>query len=191
MKNGPELWNKVIAEVEKAFPVAIIAGGAPRDYLMGRRAKDIDVFVYTPDGSDFWTRSRKLKFTKPLETDPREYTALDELISVTSGNLFGQEVQVIGVNMPDFSPAALTGRFDFGICRVVYVEPKEILVTLDAARDMANHTVTLVHAPAHRRGASLQRAVRFATYWPDFTLLEADGSPLIINPCVEGVVAVP
>src|SRR5688572_21236605 len=47
MKNGPELWDKILYAVREVYEpnYACIAGGAVRDYLLGKPSKDIDVFV--------------------------------------------------------------------------------------------------------------------------------------------------
>lgn len=38
--------REILKKVRVLDPTAIVAGGAPRDFVMGRVAKDIDIFVY-------------------------------------------------------------------------------------------------------------------------------------------------
>lgn len=48
MRNGPELWDRLLGVIRPVFgPGTVIAGGAVRDYRLGLNVKDIDVFVPT------------------------------------------------------------------------------------------------------------------------------------------------
>jgi tRNA nucleotidyltransferase/poly(A) polymerase len=43
--------DALLARLEAIDPHCIIAGGAPRDWYLGRQAKDLDVYLYIPRNS--------------------------------------------------------------------------------------------------------------------------------------------
>src|SRR5687768_10379559 len=47
LPNGPELWDKLLEAVKEVYEpeFCCIAGGAVRDYALGKDPKDIDIFV--------------------------------------------------------------------------------------------------------------------------------------------------
>jgi hypothetical protein len=51
-KNGPELWDKILEGVREIYDpqYACVAGGAVRDYLLGIKPKDIDVWCIQKEG---------------------------------------------------------------------------------------------------------------------------------------------
>lgn len=44
-----EIARKVLAKLEILDPNAILAGGAPRDWFLGKEAKDLDFYIHLPN----------------------------------------------------------------------------------------------------------------------------------------------
>lgn len=53
--------DDILSRLELLDPRCIVAGGAPRDWHLGKTAKDIDVFLYTPQLNSAYIREHTLK----------------------------------------------------------------------------------------------------------------------------------
>lgn len=159
MENGPELWDAILSRMPKG---AVVAGGAVRDYLLGVPPKDIDVF---------WHATAVPQTDIPfdldcIQPDPRsglwridsiferkeEYEALNDILLVSRGQLFGFTVDLIELSVP-FDVAS----FDFGINHVWY--DGTLHDTEAAFNDRFTLYVTLHHADRLER--SRKRFARF------------------------------
>lgn len=124
MINGPELWTQILSK----FPDgAVIAGGAVRDHMLGIEPKDIDVFIPAragvvhdpaPTNTTFSMKAFPARFglDRIYEVFERqaEYAALNNIESVSRGEVFGYTVDAIEMNV-DFTGQQLVETFDFGI----------------------------------------------------------------------------
>lgn len=160
MKNGPELWNAILAQMP---PGAVIAGGAVRDYLLGVEPKDIDVFCsvhavtpisyfsgneadvmpdWLPEGYD--CRHGLFRVDDRHERQ-EEYTKLNNIAVVSCGTVFEYKVDLIEMNIEAaaFNGTDLVADFDFAITRCFY-DGTDIFDTIEAAVDRQNKTVTLM-----------------------------------------------
>lgn len=178
LPNGPELWRLILAEMPRG---AVIAGGAVRDYLLGFEPKDIDVFMAIPPVS-----SEPIPFELDADADwdaiaahdPRhglmridnthqrfeEYTAVSNIVCVSSGKLLGWPVDAI--DLDDFEGGEkLIDQFDFAITRCWFGGGEVIHDTPEAKRDRDNRTITLLSDA--REARSLARYERLKERWGD------------------------
>jgi hypothetical protein len=186
MDNGPKLWTVVATEVRKAFPTCVIAGGAVRDYVLGKEVKDIDVFVYAKDGPDMAKKVAKLIENDDWEMNDDDQAADVEYLSsaglrrlegvVDLTFLDEHNVQLIGVSNTEFSPDWLMQDFDIGLCRAYFQEPNLFRLTDEFARDVRDRTLTLYHGPEDPRyERSLERIERLKKKFKDFKGVTVDG----------------
>lgn len=177
LANGPELWRAILAEMPTG---AVVAGGAVRDFLLGYEPKDIDVFMAIPPISKepipFPNLSDPFVIGDLELGDPRhgllridaeherfeEYTAVSNIVCVSSGRLLGWRVDAI--DLDDFEGGEkLVTQFDFGITRCWF--DGEIHDTPEAKLDRESRTITLLLNA--RRERSLARFERLKTRWGD------------------------
>ncbi len=189
LPNGPNLWRAILAEMPEG---AIVAGGAVRDFLLGYEPKDIDVFMAIPPVSSEPIPFPDLGAASPALCDvefgdPRhgllrientheryeEYTAVSNIVCVSSGTLLGWRVDA--VDLDDFEGGQrLASQFDFGITRCWF--DGEIHDTPEARHDRENHCVTLLLDA--RRERSIARFERLKERWgADWTLRDSDRNP--------------
>jgi hypothetical protein len=168
--NGPELWCAILATMPSG---SIVAGGAVRDYLLGKEPKDIDVFMGAPPVSE--------GPVEPLDAlaawepyDPRhglfrientheryeEYAAVSCILCVSSGTLFGHKVDAVEIEHFQGGPE-LIKEFDFAITRCWF--DGEIRDTPEAKRDRETKTITLLSDARQER--SLARFERLNERW--------------------------
>lgn len=130
---------------------AVIAGGAVRDFLLGRPMKDIDVFLRSR-GNVEDERIVKTAYPKAelqFNTDPEYSIQMPEVASVWNyqeGGLFADApVQLIFLNGPDVTLPGMLERFDFGLCRAGF--DGDIVVTAAFVKDAFGMTMTLLYSP--------------------------------------------
>ena len=172
LPNGPELWRAILAQMPDG---AVIAGGAVRDYLLGFEPKDIDVFMALPPVADP-AQMDDVDWDAFAAHDPRhglmwidnthqrfeEYTAVSNIVCVSSGELLGWPVDAI--DLDDFEGGEkLIDQFDFAITRCWFGDDDVIHDTPEAKRDRDNRTITLLSDA--REARSLARFERLKERW--------------------------
>jgi len=164
MKNGPELWLKILAELEPWTKHTTIAGGCVRDYFLKVEPKDIDVFV-SGDDWDFGL-PHPAGFDNLAKEVSEEYRAMSQVKEVLEGKLYGHTVQIIllKVNKASSSGVELVKGFDLGITQCWFdAERMTVNKTYAAEQDIRNYTVTrmgdVAFAPAFEK--SKKRFERF------------------------------
>ena len=124
-----KIADEVMAKLETFDPTCILAGGAPRDWLFGNLATDLDFFVYwrpefVAQKFRYLTQLSKLKFTprEKIATDlPQNYKRNPYLIAVYEFEYKGETVQVMFMSEPTFT--SVVPLFPFGICQAWYKTP--------------------------------------------------------------------
>lgn len=127
--------DKTLKMVYPISPFAIVAGGAPRDWIMGKEASDIDVFVnINPKLTVEQTLSvlesvgfNSVILTEHKDDDFLNYLKNPNIINVYSYMLDGIKVQIINLNTSSFK---IVDTFAFNICKVWYKNNK-IVTTPD------------------------------------------------------------
>lgn len=123
-------YQKDVADLvlSKMFPIdpfSIVAGGAPRDWYLGKPATDIDVFFYVSEGINMGTVDRMLKAVgidwavrKQGHTIPEHYKMNPMLRCVYDVNFSGVPVQIMLMRQPTFK--SVLPQFPLSICHTWY-----------------------------------------------------------------------
>jgi hypothetical protein len=158
----PELWKLP----SLAFPTGIIAGGAPRDFLLGAPPRDIDIFV--PDAREVREAIAVLGAEPVLKYGEYEvnYNRSSAYILEQPGGLPLNIVLVRG----ELDPKALIDDFDFGICRVAWSARQGFRINDPFFIDAAAKRFTFLSGPKYtersrRRYKDFVKRPHFAG-WP-------------------------
>lgn len=158
MQNGPVLWTSIINQLTEAFPDSriAVAGGAVRDYKIGVKPKDIDVFIgFDGKEIDFELACLELPELKKLVPtgDLREYMNPatpdnpDDLgyaiLGVYEFKYAGYPVQVIAIPADIFMPEEVVKKFDIALCEFFFTPEKGIVGTPEAEKDLKENLMTL------------------------------------------------
>jgi hypothetical protein len=181
-KEVPAKWLEVLSVVQSVFPQAVLAGGCLRDLALGGEVKDLDVFVpYDPTVYTFPDEDPVVTWGSPDKMDDlahqsgwRSLPPNDEMADHDYGNFaavvadlkdylvpgLAQPVQVIHLDLPEWSPMAVLERMDFGACQLG-IDRTGFHATMVAQVDIATHRITLLHDDPNRVAWSIKRGVRF------------------------------
>lgn len=145
----PQPWLDTMSYVRSVLPSAYLAGGALRDLDNGREVKDLDVF-FTEEAYDLSALEDGLAkmgyfygahCAGVYMTDAGKEVDGTTTYTSTDGE---PELNLIQLT-PDFNPASIIDRVDFGLCQIGYG-----LMGVDATdayrHDKANAVFTLTRA---------------------------------------------
>ena len=196
-KNGPELWNQLLGVVgERITPTCVIAGGAPRDFILGIEPKDIDVFVNVDRThleawcdvihDDFelglMSPSDAGNYATDMDWDQDVMAALDGTWHpdmTEGGNYSAREsrtIQIIAHPLGDFLSLdeyadAIMKRMDIGLCQAVWKGGTtwgDIQTSPAFIDDKANKRITIIRQQSEAGiFASARRVQRFMTRFHD------------------------
>lgn len=136
----PEEWKQLLATIQEHDPLAVIAGGAVRDWYHGYQPRDIDVFV-------------SHQFV--LQNCPIGLTVVDGtyIISAEHDDSVSASACYTGYSLPvniiwcsdAITPAERFNRFDFGLCKAAF-NGKEIILHPEFLWDVKYGIFTLRRA---------------------------------------------
>lgn len=143
----PSDWTRALARVHAAGGAdAVIAGGAVRDFLLGREIKDIDIFLqshgFIADEkiARFAFDGIKLQLTNGSYR-PAEIGEVGTLW--VYDDPFGTPVQLIFLDINEsVTPAIAIEHCDFGLCRVAF-DGEQLHMSGHFIADLAGQTMTL------------------------------------------------
>jgi len=146
MKNGPELWDKILSH----FPEdTILAGGAVRDFFLGVEPKDFDLFSpYSSYKADIEGMNH-IDFDDGEGTHAEEYEAMGEIGIVMKGEIEGVNVDYIGMHLDD--PVAMIESFDTDINQVFFARGGRLYKKAGFIKALETKIVTV------QRGDRLER----------------------------------
>lgn len=119
--------DNILNRLELMDPHAIVAGGAPRDWALGRRANDIDVFVHCSEDrmgqGEFQTLIAKtlavsLFNVRTLGSDDMQYKMNPHLLDVFETEFNGEHIQIMRMNTKTFH--SVVPEFPLSICKAWY-----------------------------------------------------------------------
>lgn len=149
--------------MQTVHPEAVLAGGAPRDLILGGTVKDLDIFV----GPTLTNLDEVLTIRygwRRIKQCNMSYCALHTPIStVLTYSVPGLEYEVQIVQLTNLdTPHDVIARMDFAACQVGYCSPSHWVYTPDALKDFLNRTITMREPDDHiQECRSLARAERF------------------------------
>ncbi|MCX4024767.1 hypothetical protein H0A36_28325 [Endozoicomonas sp. SM1973] len=147
LKPIPLPWSTLINDLSaaKGTKAVYLAGGAPRDYLLNRRIKDIDLFVYTDNYLNIRDCLEGLGSTlvRSVGSPDGFYEGLAHERGIQAIDYFdgcGEEIQIIYLAY-DMPLVELLEGMDFGLCQVG-TDGKSWTFTEAFIKDLENQTLT-------------------------------------------------
>lgn len=141
MKTGVEFLNILHNGANGFQPLAgnagMIAGGAPRDWWFGERAKDIDIYVEYFDEDHFKKAFSMIPITKKSKKSSGYSPSFGVWDVIYNAELF----QIISVQNAQTIESHVDS-FDFGINKVMMDRAGTTIETPAFTKDIANHTLT-------------------------------------------------
>jgi hypothetical protein len=167
-----------------------VAGGAPRDLLLGATVSDIDLYV-SCKGRSFEDIVALSNRALNQEGVPQPLSTYYMLPNKSKGLIeysvsFNDKLQVILFDLPvEGFTEAILNTFDFGICKVAFNEDLTYLRTPDFERDVANRTLTLVgwHSSAGLVKSIETRLPKLLRKFPDYAFRATPESSF--NPAIQ------
>jgi hypothetical protein len=124
-KNDKPLWDKLLSAVKEIYEpeYVCVAGGAIRDYLIGKDPKDIDIFVKLPEGNfkvaDMLENAQCLGWKHVAQAGFGAYNENKHQRLVFKAKVFGRDIDLIFV-VPQKTGREIVDTFDFTICQHWY-----------------------------------------------------------------------
>lgn len=141
----PASWQRLILTIREQDPKAIIAGGAVRDLILGRKPKDLDIFVSVRAHTLAVMRPSGYSWGFNAYHDALNSSAF-RIRNIYQSKWRGiiQPLQSIELEEMADDPLTLIENFDFGICMAAY-DGKEIIRSRHFDHDVEHKVFTLRH----------------------------------------------
>lgn len=166
----PQDWKDILAEVQTAFPDAVIAGGCLRDLEYGKEVKDVDIFALAADMFD----DAVMSMFPDATTDSPNWLQYGGGTRNESGNRIIEAVY--NLNQGDFKYELILGidetadieTFDFSICQIKF-DGTRIVSTPSYDKTLETGDITLDNPkPVHR---TTDRIARIMNKFPDMAII--------------------
>lgn len=162
-------------------PECVLAGGAPRNWHLGKPAKDLDFWLNVPNkGMKHKTLlekhfSRTPKFRGITKSDDEDYGSLPGIEALIDVPYQFENIQIVVLD-DEWEPELYIDTFDFDLCKIMFdFKSTEIVPGYAFKNDMENKTLTyniskltkgqLLKAPA--------RAKKMQELFPDHKMVIA------------------
>lgn len=161
-QNGPELWGQLLDAVN--VKGAVVAGGCIRDYLLGTRPKDYDIFI-PGDTDELEAIVSRMNAAGTAELTVMGWNGSyenydDPLRAVSEGTILGYPANIICNDRMYRGPEHLVEGFDFAISQGWWCQGAlEPQLTPAAQKDIRERTATLMNHRTYNR--SIKRMDRY------------------------------
>lgn len=179
-----EVAIDLLKQLELLYPYTILAGGAPRDWYVGRAAKDLDFFLYYPHTYAHLDKMlRRIGWVdgtskaKWGDNIPMEYKLNPDIRCVIDGKWMDQDVQLIILKKDTFG---IVEKFPINLCQCWWKgqdsvkryygadfveEPNGVILTRSAYRGFKYKSVVKVNE-LYAEGHAYLKKIR--EKFPDF-----------------------
>jgi hypothetical protein len=167
----PRTWLQLLRVMELHFPEVLLAGGAVRDLILGKRPKDLDLWVnpHTADAEFLKANLRAFPRDPANSALISQPSAAHQIESIWTCNWKGTAVEIIVLNAPLIAdPEALTSTFDIGLCQAAMYPSGMVYLSEHFTKDLRDHTMTVIRDETPH--STLARLERFKAKFPDFTI---------------------
>jgi hypothetical protein len=172
-----QIMRRILLDVQKLSPTAIIAGGAIRDTILSHPVKDVDIFIEATNDDmfnyTFWKSTIAMMSPKNKNNENDHSDLANGVEQVLCGIQLGYKIDLVLVDQPPISH--VNDMFDIGLCKT-YFTGTQVVLTEDFNYDRLNKTLTVVQQDIdfdeylHTR---LFHCKRVKTKYPDYTIQAA------------------
>lgn len=141
--------DKILKSLSKINPTVIVAGGAPRDWYLGKEADDIDVYIHYDIAPPVHI-ARHLKEDIGFEVEvlgeldeakQTEYEKLPSLLRVFQGYVDEQRVQVMVLSEPTYN---IVQQFPVSSSKVWYCTERGVVPEREFQKEFIEERIQLV-----------------------------------------------
>ena len=131
IEDQKNIANAVMYKLEAIDPYCILAGGAPRDWYLGREASDLDFYLCVPDRetqSAFESRLRRVGLSFDIAfkdsglANMEVYKNMPGIKGIYNLTGFGMPIQVMRMRDPTFK--SVVHEFGTSVCMAWYKDGK-------------------------------------------------------------------
>jgi len=123
-------------------PNCLVAGGAPRDWVLKKVAKDIDIYLFTNSVLEIINKLAIngfiFKGMKEGDTLPENYAKAAMLSSVLDFTYLGEDLQVMMITSPTMD---VIDSFPLSISRITYTRKTGIVQSEDFNKGLLSKTI--------------------------------------------------
>lgn len=173
IKHQEEVAQGIMASIEDYCDQSLVAGGAPRNWHLGRKARDLDIYCYKMNSGIFKALEENgYKVTVDRCTYPPSKTL--NINSIISFVCLGVPVQLICVDKCKGTFAdAVIDHMDLGINKIGYSGLGSCQIHQECAKDMKYKEVTLYitdNMPNEQlENSILEHIPKIMGYFKDYT----------------------
>jgi hypothetical protein len=145
----PDKWLRAFMLMQGVCPEAVLAGGALRDLDNDRLeyVKDLDIFVQSRGGRAFEEIQSRLEPlfgapTVPFEIQESYLLWNSSMMGFMEFDFEGLPVQIIGLDLVDWSADLVLSRIDMGICQIAW-DGEKFFWTDGYSHDKDNKVMTV------------------------------------------------
>lgn len=173
-------YQKMVAEEAYNFlktvdPECVLAGGAPRNWHLGKPAKDLDFWLRASDDEvdkieQHFSFVARRQYRQNANNAKYGSVTLEDIVDIS---LKGENIQVIVVNS---NPEDYINDFDFNLCKIKYdFLLGGVFPFPEFDNDIANKTIThnISKLNPNQQIRSQQRLQKMQALFPDFKLVAA------------------
>lgn len=166
--------KEVLSKLQLVDMWAMLAGGACRDWYLGKEASDLDFYVHYSNKYPQWALCEqfgkllnceiKVVGKKGEKLDPKSevvYTQDPNIDIVLGGIKDGIDIQIIIINSPYFN----VGNFCFDICQAYTLNVDEIKIT-GKFEEAVNHKVIRITGEFYSQKDAYVKKIK--TKFPDY-----------------------
>lgn len=168
IKEQKEISKEVLHKLEIIDPYCILAGGAPRNWFLGKEANDLDFYIYLPNYPTM--SSTELRFKRAglelMHIDYKseawkDYGIMEHLFRIYEGEYKGCKIQVMVMTENTFT--SVVNDFGVSMCKFWW-KGGEVKLTKDSFVSMYNKTLYI----KDDYSAKELHVAKMVEYFPDY-----------------------
>lgn len=154
----------ILHKLEIIDPTCILAGGAPRNWYLGKSANDLDFYIHSSHQnmkSRLKTLGLQVVHMSSAKFQNSAYPDMKKIKAIFEGNIDGQEYQIMVMSESTFN--CVVSKFGTSVCEAWYKHKR--VNTTDSFK-LSHYLKTIYVKPDYN--AKVKHINKMQTYFPDY-----------------------